>query len=310
LGPESEDEDDEPLTVSLIICLTNYVVDVTQVFSSVTNPPIIKKVVSNGRTLVYRIQGTTSMDQDSEITSASAPPKSQSVKSKNLVRRVTGDSTSYPSMIGHQLEDEDIEGKYFLITLAFCLNLTTLTELEPSKGKQKETPEISKRKETPTTMSAETTVVTKKIKLEGSGSRNRVRTADFDELTRSVIEETISIYRAQIGGVEPFPERSDDRDTVKQAWLEVCTGRNVRVELEEDMFKLVSEYNYSVHFAAIFFSLQIVGRASQARGYAKTTSKPYFVSAYKIDSHGSKRETRDNVEQVLEGARFIYKVNN
>jgi Domain of unknown function (DUF6532) len=55
--------------------------------------------------------------------------------------------------------------------------------------------------------------------------------------------------------------------------------------------------------------LQIVGRASQARGHVKTTSKPYFISAYQIDSHASKRETRDSVEQLLEGARFIYKVN-
>ena len=56
-------------------------------------------------------------------------------------------------------------------------------------------------------------------------------------------------------------------------------------------------------------SLQIVSRASQARGYAKTISKPYFMFAFKMDNQGSKRETRDNVEQVLEEARFIYKVN-
>jgi hypothetical protein len=36
-GPESEDDDDEP-------------------FSSVTVPPVVKTVVHNGRTLVYRIQ--------------------------------------------------------------------------------------------------------------------------------------------------------------------------------------------------------------------------------------------------------------
>jgi len=60
-------------------------------------------------------------------------------------------------------------------------------------------------------------------------------------LTRSIIEEVISIYRAQIGAVEPFPERADDRNSVKQAWLEVCTGRNLRVELEEDIFKLVRQ---------------------------------------------------------------------
>ena len=105
---------------------------------------------------------------------------------------------------------------------------------------QKETPE-RKRKETLATTSTKTTVVTKKIKVEGSGSCGRIRTADFDELTWSIIEETITIYHAQISSVEPFPECTDDRDTVKQAWLEVCTGRNLRVELEEDIFKLVSE---------------------------------------------------------------------
>jgi hypothetical protein len=100
----------------------------------------------------------------------------------------------------------------------------------------------SKRKDIPTTMSADTTVVTKRIKVEGSGSRGRIRTVDFNELTRSIIEETLSIYRAQIGGVEPFPECADDRNAVKQAWVEVCTSRNLKVELEEDIFKLVCEY--------------------------------------------------------------------
>lgn len=113
---------------------------------------------------------------------------------------------------------------------------------DPSERKRKEAPAIS--------TSPETTVVTKKVKIEGSGTRGRVRTADFDDLTWSVIEETISIYRAQISSAEPFPERTEDRDTIKQAWLEVCTSRDVRVELEEDVFKLVSDSRY------FFFSLQ------------------------------------------------------
>ena len=79
------------------------------------------------------------------------------------------------------------------------------------------------------------------------------------------------------------------------------------MKLEEDMFKLVSEYShYSIHFIAMT-SFQIVGHASQAHGYVKTIAKPYFISAYQIDSHASKCETCDRVEQLL-GARFIYKV--
>ena len=115
-------------------------------------------------------------------------------------------------------------------------------DAQPAPGPtRKDVPEERKRKETPATTSTETTVITKKIKTEGTGSRGRIRQSDFDELTRSIIEETISIYRAQIGSVEPFPERADDQDTVKQAWLEVCTSRNLRVELSEDIFKLVSD---------------------------------------------------------------------
>ena len=57
----------------------------------------------------------------------------------------------------------------------------------------------------------------------------------------------ISIYCAQIGSVEPFPERADDHNTVKQAWLEVCGAWNLRLELEEDIFKLVSYFSYYIH---------------------------------------------------------------
>jgi hypothetical protein len=148
-------------------------------------------------------------------------------------------------MIARQLEHEDAESKY--------RDVPEPVDVQPGHGtKQKAIPDSeTKRKEAPTTTSSETTVVTKRIKVEGSGSRGRVRTADFDDLTRSIIEETISIYRAQISTVEPFPERADDRDTIKQAWLEVCTGRNLRLELEEDIFKLVSDLPFFLLYIAM-----------------------------------------------------------
>jgi hypothetical protein len=89
-------------------------IDITQGFTSVTIPPIIKTVVRNGHTLVYRVQDA-SMDQ--EIASAAqvqhASSTSAPKKSKTLVRRVTGDSssTSYPSMMSQPLEAEDVECK-------------------------------------------------------------------------------------------------------------------------------------------------------------------------------------------------------
>lgn len=96
------------------------------------------------------------------------------------------------------------------------------------------------RKDCPATPAPSTTVVTKRPKTESSGSRRRVRVADFDELSKSLLEETISIYRAQIGGVQPYPDRLEDRDTATGAWVESCNARGVRVEFDEDMLKLVS----------------------------------------------------------------------
>ena len=52
-------------------------VDIIQTFSSVTIPPVIKTVVCNGRTLVYRVQNAI-MDLDTPGPSESEP-KSQSV---------------------------------------------------------------------------------------------------------------------------------------------------------------------------------------------------------------------------------------
>ena len=48
--------------------------------------------------------------------------------------------------------------------------------------KKIETPKTTKQKETLTTTLSETMVFTKKIKVEGSSSCGRIRTADFDEL--------------------------------------------------------------------------------------------------------------------------------
>ena len=73
----------------------------------------------------------------------------------------------------------------------FYHNLTTATE--PDAIPVSET----KRKEAPTTTTSETTpVLTKRIKLEGSGSRGRIRTADFDDLTRSIIGVYLHISRS------------------------------------------------------------------------------------------------------------------
>ena len=92
-----------------------------------------------------------------------------------------------PSMVSRQLEPEDADPEE---------SVNHYPDAQPAPGPTQTETSERKQKETPPTSSVETTVVTKKIKAEGSGSRGCVRQADFDELTRSVIEETVSIYRA------------------------------------------------------------------------------------------------------------------
>ena len=96
-----------------------------------------------------------------------------------------------------------------------------------------------KRKEVPVTTSTGTTVVTKCPKTAKSGSRGRVRASDFDDLSKSLIEGTITIYKAKLSAKHPFPERAEDREAVKESWVETCHERNVQVDLDEDIFKLV-----------------------------------------------------------------------
>ena len=81
-----------------------------------------------------------------------------------------------------------------------------------------------------------------KLWLSPKGSRLRAAALvdTFAQVTSMnwrglLLKRQISIYHAQIGSVEPFPERADDCDTVKHAWLEVCMGRNLQVELEENI---------------------------------------------------------------------------
>jgi hypothetical protein len=96
------------------------------------------------------------------------------------------------------------------------------------------------RKTPPSTTSAETTVTIKRPKTDPSGSRGRTRISDFDDLTKSLTEETISIFQAQIVAVQPWPSTAETWESISQGWKEVCTSRNVRIELDDEIFKVVS----------------------------------------------------------------------
>jgi hypothetical protein len=96
------------------------------------------------------------------------------------------------------------------------------------------------RKMPPTSIPADTAVVVKKQKTVNSGeSKRRIRVGDFDQLTKSLTEDCIAIYRAQIGAVQPFPVKTDNLQAVQLAWVEVCNNRNLQIDLDDSVFKAV-----------------------------------------------------------------------
>ena len=96
------------------------------------------------------------------------------------------------------------------------------------------------RKSPPSTTSEETTVTIKRPKTDTAGSQGRTRISDFDDLTKSLADEMISIYQAQIVAVQPWPSTAENWESISQAWIEVCASRKVHVELDEEIFKVVS----------------------------------------------------------------------
>lgn len=75
------------------------------------------------------------------------------------------------------------------------------------------------QKSPPHTTSVEKTTIFKWPKTDSAGSRECTRVSDFDDLTRSLADEMISIYQAQITAVQPWPSTVENfTDHAMQAW--------------------------------------------------------------------------------------------
>ncbi|KAF8874589.1 hypothetical protein BD779DRAFT_1450823, partial [Infundibulicybe gibba] len=160
----------------------------------------------------------------------------------------------------------------------------------PSAATSHSDSSLGVRKSPPPTPSPSSTIITKKIKTETVGSRGRVRASDFDDLSKAVLEDAIVDYRAQVCTVEPYPDRLQDRDWAAKVWVKACEERNVRIEFDEDILKLV------------YYST-----ASQVRGQLKTICRPLVESLYQLDNENGRRKNREKVEDLLDRISFLYK---
>ena len=161
----------------------------------------------------------------------------------------------------NQEEIEDLDNEYpsllflvfffFLSFTAFLICFPLLAKPQPVAMTTPPTVAANERvrKSPLCTTSEEMTVTIKWPKTNTAGSRGCTQISDFDNLTKSLADETISIYQAQIVAVQPWPSTAKNWESISQAWIEVCASRNVRVELDDEIFKVVSTFTF---FSIIF----------------------------------------------------------
>ncbi len=97
------------------------------------------------------------------------------------------------------------------------------------------------RKAPPVTTSAETTRVIKSTKVSTGGTRGRTRASDFDELTKAVLEDAITVYKGKLFTQGAFLDRSEEYDLAVESFVFVCKTRKIQMEIEDDLMKLVCD---------------------------------------------------------------------
>jgi hypothetical protein len=122
-----------------------------------------------------------------------------------------------------------------------CDGFGTLQSDADNRYSSPEPSSLGVRKSPPPRADADTTTTIKSVRTGTSGSRNRVRLADFNDFSRDLLEDAISNYRASIFTKKAFPERLEDRGEATSAFLKACQDRKVKVELEEDHLKIVRD---------------------------------------------------------------------
>jgi hypothetical protein len=113
-------------------------------------------------------------------------------------------------------------------------------------------------------------IIIKKQKTDSPGQpKRRIRVGDFDQLTKSLTEDCIAIYRARIAAVQPFPVKTDNLEAVQFAWLEVFKNRNLQIDLDDSVFKVVCRlaafHGYLLLLICCFVRLLIVHRKYVAK---------------------------------------------
>lgn len=109
----------------------------------------------------------------------------------------------------------------------------------PAQARSAPSSTLRVRKTPPVTTSSETSRVVKSVKVTTGGTRGRIQTSDFDELTKAVLEDTITVYKGHLFTNGAFLERAEEYDLAIKSFVFVCKTRNIQMEVDDDSMKLV-----------------------------------------------------------------------
>ncbi|KAG2157804.1 uncharacterized protein EDB93DRAFT_1101111 [Suillus bovinus] len=87
---------------------------------------------------------------------------------------------------------------------------------------------------------AEGLQVVQKVKLGDGGSRGRVHCSDFDGLYSAIIQLAISHYQCVLTNSSIYPNDVEHWDWSAEAWNAACRANGVKVEYNEDAYKLIT----------------------------------------------------------------------
>ncbi|KAG2738346.1 hypothetical protein P692DRAFT_20758802 [Suillus brevipes Sb2] len=82
--------------------------------------------------------------------------------------------------------------------------------------------------------------VAQKVKIGNGGSCGRIRCSDFDGMYLAIVQLAVSHYQCILANCSIYPNESESRDWSGQAWNAACRANGVRMEYDEDAYKLIT----------------------------------------------------------------------
>ncbi|KAG2108878.1 hypothetical protein DEU56DRAFT_762494 [Suillus clintonianus] len=82
--------------------------------------------------------------------------------------------------------------------------------------------------------------VVQKVKIGDGGSRGRIRSSDFDGLYSAIVQLAVTHYQCILTNSSIYPSETECRDWSAMAWNAACRANGVKIEYDEDAYKLIT----------------------------------------------------------------------